>query len=367
MHRPVAFQTRNEMRDFLFRKAPLHAYYSTAYYSNPEVPMKEKKWMGADLVFDLDADHLPGAEDLSYPEQMELVKNRTKVLLEEFIFGDFGFSEEDTQIVFSGHRGYHIHVRDKKVLDLSSNARREIVDHITGTGLHPDAILPHEIYEESEFMDRVKRRKSYRLPPPNRYGWRKRYREMVIELLERWSEMSQKEVMDEISEIEGIGEKIAKALYDELYKEEKWKLVLKNERLDVLKEEKRVNQKHFMKIFHGIILEKKLPHFGAERVGETDEPVTGDIKRLIRLPTSLHGGSFLVVKPLSLEEFYSFFPLEHAVPEGTDNGSYTIFFEQLPEEDSIMISREEFIFEDKMEVPTYAVPFLCSKYKAKLL
>jgi DNA primase small subunit len=44
-----------------------------------------------------------------------------------------------------------------------------------------------------------------------------------------------------------------------------------------------------------------------------DEPVTGDIKRLIRLPTSLHGGSSLRVAPLTLETIRRFDPLTDAV------------------------------------------------------
>ncbi len=37
---------------------PLHVYFSTAYYREPTAPMDAKGWTGADLVFDIDADHL---------------------------------------------------------------------------------------------------------------------------------------------------------------------------------------------------------------------------------------------------------------------------------------------------------------------
>jgi len=49
------------------------------------------------------------------------------------------------------------------------------------------------------------------------------------------------------------------------------------------------------------------------RGAESDEPVTGDIKRLIRLPTSLHGGSGLRVSPLTLQTIERFDPLNDAV------------------------------------------------------
>ena len=47
-----------------------------------------------------------------------------------------------------------------------------------------------------------------------------------------------------------------------------------------------------------------------------DEPVTADIKRLIRLPTSLHGKSSLEATPLRGETFEDFDPLEDAVVFG---------------------------------------------------
>src|SRR5437879_3477852 len=37
---------------------PSHVYFSTAYYREPTAPMEQKGWIGADLVFDIDADHL---------------------------------------------------------------------------------------------------------------------------------------------------------------------------------------------------------------------------------------------------------------------------------------------------------------------
>jgi DNA primase small subunit len=49
--------------------------------------------------------------------------------------------------------------------------------------------------------------------------------------------------------------------------------------------------------------------------GETDEPVTSDIKRLIRLPSSLHGKTGFEVVPLERDELESFDPFRDAVPK----------------------------------------------------
>jgi DNA primase catalytic subunit len=54
---------------------------------------------------------------------------------------------------------------------------------------------------------------------------------------------------------------------------------------------------------------------GIVQRGDTDEPVTSDIKRLIRLPSSLHGKTGLRVIPLTRDEVDAFRPLRDAVPE----------------------------------------------------
>ena len=54
-----------------------------------------------------------------------------------------------------------------------------------------------------------------------------------------------------------------------------------------------------------------------EKAALADEPVTTDIKRLIRLPTSLHGGSGFRVTPLSPGGLGDFDPLVDAVVFGT--------------------------------------------------
>ena len=63
MRRHKAFNSEGELKDYLASMPPAHAYHSAAYYQYPQAPtMLEKKWQGADLIFDLDADHLPGRQ-----------------------------------------------------------------------------------------------------------------------------------------------------------------------------------------------------------------------------------------------------------------------------------------------------------------
>jgi DNA primase small subunit len=59
---------------------------------------------------------------------------------------------------------------------------------------------------------------------------------------------------------------------------------------------------------------------GVEIAGETDEPVTSDIKRVIRIPGSVHGGSGLLAMSLKLSELKDFDPLSTAMlPTLTDS------------------------------------------------
>jgi DNA primase small subunit len=53
---------------------------------------------------------------------------------------------------------------------------------------------------------------------------------------------------------------------------------------------------------------------GIVQRAETDEPVTSDIKRLIRMPSSLHGKTGLRVIPLTRDDVDEFRPLRDAVP-----------------------------------------------------
>jgi len=53
--------------------------------------------------------------------------------------------------------------------------------------------------------------------------------------------------------------------------------------------------------------------------GEVDKPVTPDIKRLIRLPGSVHGKTGLKVTPITRDELTDYNPLLYAVPETYSN------------------------------------------------
>jgi len=58
MLRHKGFMDVESLRSSLATIVPSDVYYSSAYYERPEEEMKAKGWLGADLVFDIDADHI---------------------------------------------------------------------------------------------------------------------------------------------------------------------------------------------------------------------------------------------------------------------------------------------------------------------
>src|SRR5699024_11964031 len=74
----------------------------------------------------------------------EMLAKCKKALLRllDFLENDFGFRA--LTIVFSGGRGYHVHIRDPGVQALESDARREIVDYVRAIGLDFDALVAKE-------------------------------------------------------------------------------------------------------------------------------------------------------------------------------------------------------------------------------
>ena len=97
--------------------------------------MIDKEWQGADLIFDLDGDHLPGISDNDFPAMIDIIQEQAWSLWNDFLQPEFGFSEEFLQVTFSGHRGFHLHYRDPSFHHIDSEARREMVSHIRGEGV----------------------------------------------------------------------------------------------------------------------------------------------------------------------------------------------------------------------------------------
>lgn len=284
-----------DLGDFLTRERPQHVYFSAGRYDDPGADsMVEKGWQGSDLVFDLDADHLPSVvlgED-SYGEMLAKCKDALLRLL-DFLETDFGFS--DLEIVFSGGRGYHVHVRDAGIQHLERDARREIVDYVRGIGLDIDALIVGEAVGGTAGRKSPARKRTFRTEG----GWSGRAHRHLLEFVDELLELEKEEALARLREFEGIGEGKAEA-------------ALRAARTNYGEIESGNVDVH--PAFYAVA-KRLVPEVVAADNAPIDEPVTTDTNRLIRLPGSLHGGSGLCVRRLDREGIEEFDPLVDAVPE----------------------------------------------------
>ena len=171
MVRHKRFKTPGELREFMARVGPSDAYRSAAYYERPDAEMAEKGWLGADLAFDIDADHIEtpckeehdvwrcvkcgrvgrgsapercpecGCEkfkESTWPCEVCLMSAKEELQkLVDVLTDDFGFSQSEMHVYFSGHRGYHLMLEEETIRTLNQDERKEIADYLMAVGIDP--------------------------------------------------------------------------------------------------------------------------------------------------------------------------------------------------------------------------------------
>ncbi|WP_323675834.1 DNA primase small subunit PriS [Halorubellus sp. PRR65] len=278
---------------FLTEERPQHVYFSAARYRDPSAnSMSRKDWQGTDLVFDLDADHLPGVdpETTTYAEMLAACKDALLDLL-DVLEDDFGF--EDCTVVFSGGRGYHVHVRDDGVQELGRGDRREVVEYVLAESLDLDALLERELVDGMGLENPTEKRTL-----STTGGWGKRVHDRLLALVDEVRAMDDEEDrLERLQAYDGIGQGSAEKLV-EVFDANYDQIAAGNVEV----------HGRFLTLARQVAAET----FDAESA-PIDEPVTTDINRLIRLPGSLHGGTGLEVKRIPRENVADFDPLVDAV------------------------------------------------------
>ncbi|MFW9872845.1 MAG: DNA primase small subunit domain-containing protein [Candidatus Thorarchaeota archaeon] len=306
----------NYLKDFV----PRHFYTSAARYEMPGEPsMREKGWKdnretNCDLIFDLDIDHIftnckkvhdkwvckacgqigrgpaPSScprigcvstsfKELTWecPKCMEVAKQQIIYLIEEFLTNDFGLNPNDSKeifITFSGRRGYHVHVENERMRYLTSNARRELIDYISGLNINP------------EFLGLKMGAKQ--LPNKSDRGWRGRMTRLTLQYMREATEAELRQFFRrKRKEIPTIRENMINDLNSD---NPTWNY-------------SEVGKRTLYNIIQTAI---------AKYVPKLDKPVTTDTHRLIRTPGSLHGKTGFLVKRLSFKELESFNPYTDA-------------------------------------------------------
>ena len=294
--RHKSFSGVEQVRTFLSERAMHSVFYSTAYWKRPfEMKMADKLWQGADLIFDLDGDHLPGVTDKDFPGMLEVIHDQAWSLWNDFLEPEFGFKEEHLQVTFSGHRGFHLHYRDPALFHLDSEARRELVSHIRGEGVDVKGGLARYHDEGAQ-------------------GWTKRIRNGMDDMIHTLTGISNKtgSSSEDLKRLEtGLQSLLdregqtSQRTADSIRKLAD--VVNHHDRVQRLKAGRFELLGKYQSLFLNLLKSDTSVVLGS--AGETDEVVTIDVRRQIRWPTSLHGKSGMRV---------SEFPLRRLDPDGSN-------------------------------------------------
>jgi DNA primase small subunit len=258
--------------------------------------MQKKNWQGAELVFDLDADHLKlecvgaGAHEKGWvcEKCLSAVKDETLKLIEEFLVPDFGFKKEEISVNFSGNRGYHVHVNSPETVGMSGWARKEMADYIAGTGLAPESVF--SIGAGGKMLG----------PEPDSPGWHGKIARRFLSLLHAKKLMAAGVEEAAVRKLEKNSVKVAEGV-----RRGNWDTA-------GLTKPQKARLADSIVGSAGVCIEG----FG-EAGGEVDAGVTFDVSKLIRLPNSLHGETGLSAKKLpGVSSLAGFDPMRDAAVFG---------------------------------------------------
>ena len=202
MVRHLSFENAGALRAELVREVPSDVYCSNAIYREPRAPMAEKGWLGASLIFDIDAKDLdlPCVQEHTYHvcEKCEGSVSETDLKLnkchncgnagllhtsipcakcikaskkevgrlKEFLTKDIGIASEEMSVFFSGNNGFHIQVNGALFEPLESPARADLASYLLGRGILPESL---GVIRAGGNAPSIRFRKSLL-----EYGWRER-------------------------------------------------------------------------------------------------------------------------------------------------------------------------------------------------
>ncbi|CAB49106.1 DNA primase catalytic subunit PriS [Pyrococcus abyssi] len=270
-----------DLEDYIKATAPYAVYSSVAFY---EKPQEMEGWLGAELVFDIDAKDLPLRRCNHEPGKVcpiclndakEIARDTLIVLKEELGF-------EDVHVVYSG-RGYHIRVMDGWALSLDSKSRERILSFISAS----------EIEDHSEFRKMLLERRGWFVL---NHGYPRVFRL-------RFGYFILRVKVEHLINF-GIRKNIAKRILDNK---------------ETIYEE--FVRKGILAAFpDGVGIESLAKLFAlSTRFSKAyfDGRVTVDLKRILRLPSTLHSKVGLIAKYIGNNErdVMRFNPFKHAVPK----------------------------------------------------
>lgn len=264
------FETKDALAEFLKKRAPFAVYCSVSFYERPQ---KREGWEKAELVFDIDAKELTiksccpaGAVCKNCLENAKNVAMEVVRLLKEDLALD------NIYVSYSG-RGYHIRVQDEDIMPEGTSVRANIFDFVRDRLYTPPKAMLN--------------------PPVDISPLTKKIMHSLI------GGDGTSECL--IRNVPGIGEKTVKKIFDN---SENILADIDDNKIRELKKtisgEKSKSTENF------------LEHVYMGHINLIDAKVTVDIKRILRLPSSLH--SKISRKCVEVKDISSFDPLREAVP-----------------------------------------------------
>ena len=334
--RHMSFRNERDLKEYLSTNAVPYVSSSSAFYKFPSGrPMEKKGWLGSELVFDLDVTDMDLPCQLRHGKSwvcsicLDEVRKETIKLVYDFLIPDFGFSEKEIKVNFSGNRGYHVHVDNKDMLMLDAAARREVTGYISGSGIEFADLFPTAGRRGEKLVG----------PSAKEKGWRGKIAKNFLSNLNAGVDSLmrmgiEKPIASKLWRSKGLVQMgIENGNWDMVYIKNKaafWKLTLSKQAISQ-----------------------------SDRI---DGNVTNDPSHLIRLPDSIHGETGLSAKRInSLAELANYEPLDEAI--AFSKGEVTVIAE----------SRDEFTMKgstfgpyhsERVELPSYAGVYLVLKGRA---
>lgn len=263
------FHNTELLRKFMRYRSPFAAYSSVAFYQKPR---RRDGWIKAELVFDVDAKDIP-VRSCGCDNVCEICLNQAREIvlgLMDTLRGDLGLSE--IHVVYSG-RGYHIRVLDENVMGTDSDVRSQIVKYIVG------ADVPQSEYDSDGVTYNLEH---FTIP----FGYPMVFTERVKQAIS---------YLNPSMEIDGANQKLIKDVIKncDLIKRDEWG-VFRN----------KIGPIRYKKLVKGI---------ASLNLTLVDAKVSIDLKRILRLPSSLHSG--VSMKCTEVGNLGKFDPFKEAVPK----------------------------------------------------
>jgi len=373
--RHLAFSNGKELNGFLRSNVPPFISYSNAYYRKPGArPMEAKGFLGADLVYEFDADDIPtkckqehdswkcgscgaagkGAqshctecgsavktEQWFCNECLEAAKRETLKLL-DILEGEFGFS--GLSINFSGNAGYHVHVRSEAVRGLSQRSRIELLDYLTFNEFKAEA----HGFGIPLFTGESKNSATLTCPVPSKsLGLAHRFMKRLVSFIKEWD-----------------AEKLA--VYGMVSRRES-RFLLKNKENILKKMEEGIllpidalrpttSQKFWNSLIEKALIEESIKL-------NVDRQTSVDMHRILRMPGTIHASTGLLASVISRDSLKEFNPFKDSVVLSAKPKK--VFINNSPE---FELKGEKFgpFKGESRELPEFAAFYMLAKGRASL-